>query len=142
MSSISDIQSTLEADLEALSERGSDVQEVFAAIGKATKQLGIQSGADQEIQTFLSAAVLVNTYDAFVSLNEGDPGKASWLVVRAWQEAVRATREHPASALDALKLLARRFRLSRCRSAFCTEVSIGMEGTVRAVLGLPLGTRS
>jgi hypothetical protein len=105
MSSISDIQSTLEADLKALSERGSDVREFFEAIGKATKQLGIQSGADREIQTFLSAAVLVNTYDAFVSLNEGDPGKASWLVVRAWQEAVRVTRGHPASALDALKLV-------------------------------------
>jgi hypothetical protein len=105
MGSISDIQSTLETDLQALSERGSGIREFFEAIGKATKQLGIQNGADQEIQKFLSAAVLANTYDAFVSLNKGDPGKASWLVLRAWQEAVRATREHPISALDARKLL-------------------------------------
>lgn len=88
-----------------MAERGSGSQEFFEAIGKATKQLGTQSGADQEIQAFLSAVVLLSTYDAFVSLNEGEPGKASWLVVRAWQEAVRATRQHPVSALDALKLL-------------------------------------
>jgi hypothetical protein len=105
MGLISDIQSTLETDLEGLSQRGADIREFLEVIGKATKQLGIQSGADREIQGFLSAAVLINTYDAFVSLNEGEPGKASWLVVRAWQEAVRATREHPVSALDALKLL-------------------------------------
>jgi hypothetical protein len=105
MGSISDIQSTLETDLAALSERGSGIQEFFEAIGRATKQLGIQSGADQEIQKFLSVVVLINTYDAFVSLNGGEPGKASWLVVRAWQEAVRATREHSVSALDARKLL-------------------------------------
>jgi hypothetical protein len=105
MGSISDIQSMLEADLEALSERGSGIRECFEAVGKATKHLGIQSGADQEIQTFLNTAVLVSTYNAFVSLNEGEPGKASWLVVRAWQEAVRATRDHPVSALYARKSL-------------------------------------
>jgi hypothetical protein len=102
---ISDIQSALQTDLEALSGRGSGIREFFEAIGKATKQLGYQSGADQEIQKFLSAVVLVNTYDAFVSINAGDAGKASWLVLRAWQEAVRATREHPVSALDARTLL-------------------------------------
>lgn len=95
----------METDLETLAERGSGIREFFEAIGKATMQLGIQSGADQEIQTFLRGVVLIGTYDAFVSLNEGEPGKASWLVVRAWQEAVRATREHPVSALDARKLL-------------------------------------
>lgn len=105
MASISDIQSTLETDLEGLAQRGAGIREFFEAIGKATKKLGLESGADQEIQKFLVAVVLTNTYDAFVSLNEGQPGKASWLVVRAWQEAVRATREHPISALDARKLL-------------------------------------
>lgn len=105
MGSISDIQAALETDLESLIQRGARVMDVFEVIDKATKQLGVQSGADPEIQKFLSANVLVNTYDVFVSLNGGDPAKASWLVVRSWQEAVRASREHPISTLDAAKLL-------------------------------------
>jgi hypothetical protein len=105
MGSISEIQAALENDLEGLSQRGAPIMEFFEAIEKTTKQLGIQSGADLGIQAFLSATVLVNTYDAFVSLNDGDAGKASWIVIRGWQEAVRATREHPTSTLDAEKLL-------------------------------------
>jgi hypothetical protein len=80
----------LEADLEALSERGSGIRECFEAVGKATKHLGIQSGADQEIQTFLNTAVLVSTYNAFVSLNEGEPGKArGWWCVRGRRQYER-----------------------------------------------------
>jgi len=95
MGSMNDIQSTLEAGLEVLSERGSGSRAFFEAIGETTKQFGIRDGADQEIQTFLSAAVPISTYNAFASVDEGEPGKASWLVVRVWQDALRATRDHP-----------------------------------------------
>jgi hypothetical protein len=105
MDSVSDIQATLETDLDGLLQRGDTIQKFFEVINKAVKQLGVESGADPEIQKFLGATVLANTYDAFVSLNDGNPAKASWLVIRGWQEAVRATREQPISALDAQKLL-------------------------------------
>jgi hypothetical protein len=105
MGSITDIQSVLEDDFRRLSERGADLREFFGVIWKATKQLGVQSEAGERAQEFLSAAVLVKAYDAFVALNDGSACKASWLVIRSWQDAVRANREHSNSVLDAQKLL-------------------------------------
>jgi hypothetical protein len=106
MDTISDIQQTLENEFSALVQDGSDLK-TFITVGmKAIHRLATQSEAGEPIKTFLIAATLLGSYNAYIALNQGEPEEASRLIVRCWQESVRHSKECPIPTLDPEALLA------------------------------------
>jgi hypothetical protein len=106
MDTISDIQRTLENEFSVLVQNGSDLK-TFITVGmKAINRLATQSEAGEPIKTFLIAATLLGSYNAYIALNQGEPEEASQLIVRCWQECVRHSKECPIPTLDPEALLA------------------------------------
>jgi hypothetical protein len=105
MGMISDIQRSLEEELSILAQSGFSIRTFLDAGMKAVDRLGAQSSAGEPIRTYLSAAAIFSSYNAFVVFKEGEPGEAARLIVRSWQDCVRQSKECPVSALDPTHLL-------------------------------------
>jgi hypothetical protein len=89
MDTIADIQTALEQDMSKALAEHATISNVFSSIWKAADRLASLHGYDEKTSTFISATVLQGAQPALIVLEHGDPSRASWLVIHAWQECAK-----------------------------------------------------
>jgi hypothetical protein len=105
MDTVADIQTALALDLSETLRAHAPVAKAFSAIWKAASRLCALHDYDEKTCMFLNASTLQGAQPAIVVLERGEPDRASWLIIRHWQECSREVGSLEATIPGAAEIL-------------------------------------